>query len=126
MRNAGRPEAQFNPMLKKLGFANIRPGPVDWEARKKSVEDFLIKTYGPGPALLIAEDGAPLLIEGFNGGYQYPKTAIEIEPTMIRPLKNKFSHPHDGFQYLCWGVTQIQRQYAGPTAPPPSYGFQKR
>lgn len=110
---------------RKQGFRNIRPGPVDWEARKKAVEDWLIKTYGAGPALLISEDGCPILIEGFNGGYQYPKSAIEIEPTMIRPLKNKFSHPHDAFQYLCAGALGTIRTYETGNDSTPSYGFQK-
>jgi hypothetical protein len=85
------------------------------------VEDYLTKTYGEGPGLLISDD-CPILIEGFNGGYQYPEKAIEIEPAHIRPLKNKFSHPHDAFQYVCAGATALRRSYK-IDLPTPSYGF---
>lgn len=71
--------------------AQIFPGPVNWESRRKAVEDYLTKTYGEGPGLLIS-DTCPVLIEGFNGGYMYPEKAIEIEPANITPIKNKFSH----------------------------------
>lgn len=79
-------------ILRKIGFKKVLPGPIGWEVRRKSVEDYLTKTYGEGPGLEISEDECPILIEGFGGGYQYPEKAIEIEPTMIRPLKNKYSH----------------------------------
>jgi hypothetical protein len=99
----------------------IHPGPVTWEARKNAVEDYLTKTYGEGPAMLISED-CPILIEGFNGGYQYSEKSIDIEPAQVRPLKNKFSHPHDALQYLCAGATQLRKAYR-INLPTPSYGF---
>lgn len=101
--------------------SRIHPGPVTWEARKKAVEDYLTKTYGEGPALIVSED-CPILIEGFNGGYMYSEKAIEIEPANVRPLKNKFSHPHDALQYLCAGATSLQKAYR-INLPTPSYGF---
>lgn len=101
--------------------AVIRPGPIDFESRRRAVEDYLTKTYGEGPAFLLDPD-CPILIEGFSGGYQYPEKAIEIEPTMLRPLKNKFSHPHDALQYLCAGATALRKQYK-IHLPTPSYGF---
>lgn len=113
-------------ILRKIGFRKILPGPVDWESRRKAVEDYLTKTYGEGPGLLIAEDECPILIEGFGGGYRYPEKALEIEPTDIRPLKNKYSHPHDGLQYLCAGATSLRRTYGlvGKPDPTPNYSFQ--
>ncbi len=101
--------------------SRIQPGPVTWEARKKAVEDYLTKTFGEGPGLLVSED-CPILIEGFNGGYMYSDKALEIEPASIRPLKNKFSHPHDALQYLCAGATSLQKTYR-INLPTPSYGF---
>lgn len=111
--------------LREAGFKNIKPGPVDWEARKQAVEKFLTRMSGGKPGIIVSEDDAPILIEGFNGGYQYPEKAIEIEPTMIRPVKNKFSHPHDGLQYLCHGASNVAKQH-GIQLDPPSYGFQQR
>lgn len=101
--------------------SRIFPGPVDWESRRKGVEDYLTKIYGEGPALIVSDE-CPVLIEGFNGGYMYPEKAIEIEPARITPLKNKFSHPHDGLQYMCAGATALRRAYR-ITLPTPTYGF---
>lgn len=112
-------------VLREMGFSKIFPGPVNWEARRKAVEDYLTKTYSEGPGLLIDEEQCPVLIEGFNGGYRYPEKAIEIEPTMIRPIKNKFSHPHDALQYLCAGAASLRKQY-GIKLPVPEYGFLKQ
>ncbi len=113
-------------ILRKIGFKKVLPGPVGWELRRKAVEDYLTKTYGEGPALLIAEAECPVLLEGFSGGYRYPEKAIEIEPENIRPLKNKYSHPHDALQYLCAGATGLRRTYGLKAKPDitPTYGFQ--
>lgn len=113
-------------VMRKCGFRKVLPGPVGWEARKKAVEDYLVKIYGEGPGLLVDEDGCPILIEGFNGGFRYPEKATEIEPTMIRPLKNKYSHPHDALQYLAHGATALLRSYGVKEIPVPTYGFQQK
>lgn len=110
----------------RIGFTDIRPGPINWEARRKSVEDFLTKTYGEGPGLLIDEDHCPILIEGFGGGYRYPEKATDIEPADLRPLKNKWSHIHDGLQMAAAGALSMRQEYALPNTEQhlPSYGFQ--
>jgi hypothetical protein len=110
----------------RIGFYSLRPGPVRWEPRRKAVETFLTRTYGEGPGLLIDEAACPILIEGFTGGYRYPEKALEIEPADIRPLKNKYSHPHDGLQYLAAGATQLRRTHTTGTFTAPSYGFQQQ
>lgn len=109
-------------VLRKIGFKHIRPGPIGWEERRKGVENFLTKTYGEGPGLEICEDECPVLVEGFGGGYRYPEKALEIEPDRIRPLKNKYSHPHDALQYVCAGATHLRKTY-GLNIATPSYNF---
>lgn len=109
--------------MRAAGFKKIAPGPVDWESRRSAVENFLVQTSKQGPGIIISES-CQVLVEGFSGGYRYPEKAIEIEPTKITPLKNKFSHPHDGLQYLCHGATSKQRAYDITTSVP-TYGFQK-
>ncbi len=109
-------------VLRKIGFRKVLPGPVGWEARRKAVEDYLTKTYGEGPGLEICEDECPILVEGFGGGYRYPEKAIEIEPANVRPLKNKYSHPHDALQYVAAGANSLRKQY-GLDIPYPTYGF---
>lgn len=107
---------------RRIGFKQIRPGPVTWEARRRAVEAFLTQTYGDGPGLEVDEN-CSLLIEGFGGGYRYPEKALEIEPTKVTPIKNKYSHPHDALQYVAAGATQLAHS-AGIKLPLPSYGFQ--
>jgi hypothetical protein len=109
-------------VLHKIGFKNIRPGPIGWEVRRKGVEDYLIKTYGEGPGLEICEEECPLLVEGFGGGYRYPEKAIEIEPTKITPVKDKYSHIHDALQMVASGATTLRRVHTINIATP-SYNF---
>jgi hypothetical protein len=111
-------------VLRTSGFRNIQPGPVDWETRRGAVENFLVGLSGGKPNLLISESGAPITYEGFNGGYRYPERALEIEPERIRPLKNKFSHPHDALQYAASGARAKLHEYGNITIKTPHYSFQ--
>ena len=114
-------------MEEHAGIRNISPGPMLWEPRKKAVNYFLMKHTASGPAFQICALTAPALYAGFTGGYQYAESVGEIEPTKVRPLKNKYSHPHDGFQYLAGGVTANLLDTDGNSIdiPAPSYGFTK-
>lgn len=108
-------------------FKKILFGPPHWEPRRRAVDHYLTKTHRGKSCLQISETGCPLLVEGFSGGYQFPRGTIEIEPTKIRPVKNKFSHPHDAFQYVCDGALFRQKQYDNLPGDNkvPGYGFQK-
>lgn len=108
------------------GFKKVFPGPYKWEPRRQAVEYFLTRTYGSGSALQINEEECPILLEGFNGGYQYPEKTKEVEPTKIMPIKNKFSHPHDALQYVCHGAKQLKINYGNDDFEdkPPGYSFQ--
>jgi len=107
---------------RKIGFKKILPGPVNWEPRRKAVEDYLISIYGEGPGLHIDEAACPVLVEGFGGGYRYPEKASEVQPANPAPIKNKYSHIHDGLQYVCAGATALRRSY-GLKIPTPQYDF---
>ena len=109
--------------LMSQGFRKIYLGPMLWEPRKLAVNTFITKIYSEGPALLISEDNCPILIEGFGGGYRYPEKALEIEPIKVRPLKNKYSHPHDALQYVASGALTLRKTYDLPLDPP-TYSFQ--
>lgn len=95
------------------GIKKIFPGALDWEARRSSVEGFLTRYVRRGseilPCFRIDNAGCPDLVSGFTGGYQYPEKVLEKEPDEIRPLKNKYSHPHDGLQYLASQVASLIR-----------------
>jgi hypothetical protein len=103
------------------GFKDIQPGPVANNTRKQAVEGFLTKTTRRGPCFQICEETAPITVKGFEGGYHYPQNAISREDD-LKPVKNEFSHPHDGLQYLAAGASGIlnsQRRYK--SVPRPSY-----
>jgi len=123
-RSQENDEVTCAKILKGAGFRNVRPGLIAWEARKQAVEKFLKTLVRGAPALLVSEEGCPITVEGFGGGYKYPTKAIEVEPTKIRPVKDRWSHPHDAVQYLCDGATTTAKQ-SGIELFPPNYGFQK-
>jgi len=108
--------------MTELGLRNITPGPVDWESRRSSVEQFLIHTDRDGAGMNINARECPNLIEAFQGGYRYADATAEIEPLKIRPIKDRFSHVSDATQYLCGGVRR-KKLVATPTPSAPHYGF---
>lgn len=72
----------------------VLPSDQNWTARKSSVE----RQLGLRDGLLI-DPSCTRLINGFIAGYAYN----EIGNTGTyddKPMKNKYSHPHDALQYL--------------------------
>jgi hypothetical protein len=110
--------------LADVGFVTS-PGPIIWETRRKGVVHFLKTMTAQGPALQVYSKGAPMLIKGFEGGYQYPEKAIESEPDKLRPLKNAYSHPHDAFQYLACGISDVVTKFK-KAVPVPRYALNDR
>jgi hypothetical protein len=99
-----------------------RPSAIDWEARKGSVEHFLLMHTKEGPGLKINIPECPVLARGFKGGYRYPEKCEEIEPAKIRPLKDEHSHPHDALQAITSNVVQLKTK-PGKAIPSPSYSW---
>lgn len=110
--------------MRKQGLRNISPGDVTWEKRKGAVNHFLMIHTKQGPGIIMNESTCPMLTKGFLGGFMYPESYGEIEPTKLRPLKNAYSHPHDALQYLCGGVLK-QTKTIQSNIPTPQYGFTK-
>lgn len=70
-------------------------------ARRESVAFFLQKNVAGEPALLI-DPRCKMLRKGFNGGYRYERIrASGSTKFKDRPVKDRFSHVHDAFQYGC-------------------------
>lgn len=105
--------------LSNNGFVPA-PGPVVFEERRKGVVHFLQKMNPKGPCFQIYSVGCPVTIKGFEGGYRYADSVVEIEPSKIRPVKDAHSHPHDGLQYLACGVHDVVKK-ARATIPRPLY-----
>lgn len=114
--------------MHEAGFRNIGPGGPDnlFEPRREAVESLLTLITRSGPGILISEPNCPILVKGFAGGYQFPESNFEIEPTKLRPEKNEYSHPHDALQYLCRGLIGLKHNYniKDLHIPEPSYNFQ--
>ena len=108
--------------MRELGLRNVRPGPVVWEQRRKGVERFLLHTDRDGPGLIINATECPTLVEGFQGGYRYDERVADIEPTKIRPLKDRHSHIQDACQYVASGAI-LQTRHRVDVGEAPSYSF---
>ena len=118
-------EQTYMQYIVGAGFKNVRPGPVTWEKRKESVDEFLIGLSRGEGKLQVYEKDCPVLVAGFKGGYRYPDSISMQEPDKVRPVKDIHSHPHDGFQYLCGGLKTYAKSNYNYEIPTPSYGFQK-
>lgn len=88
--------------LKKLGIPSRPAHTNDLVTRLAAVQGPLTRMAGGEPAFIVNPDGCMGLIEGFNGGYHFPKInssgAVRYQD---KPEKNEASHEQDGCQYLC-------------------------
>lgn len=98
------------------------PGENGWEKRRQAVERWLIKFRKGEPCFRVNLDECPLLSEGFDGGYRYPDSAAEIEPSRIKPVKDKYSQPHDALQYI---LTYIESKQKVKKPSIPKLGYYK-
>jgi hypothetical protein len=112
-------------MQESAPIMNLSPGPIDWETRRSSVEEWLMKVKRDCAGLEMDPDNCPSIIEGFAGGYRYPDSQSDIESAKPRPIKNSYSHPHDALQYVTWGAIQKKSSGAYTEIALPSYGFAK-
>lgn len=77
----------------------------DFLARREAVAGYLTIMIDGQPGFLI-HPRCKTLRKGFNGGYCYERVNIGGERYKDRPSKDKFSHPHDGLQYLAMFTKQ--------------------
>lgn len=97
------------------------PGEENWEKRRSSVEYWLKKIVKGEPAFLVSAPNCQVLTDGFMGGYKYPPKVFEKEPNQIRPLKDEYSHPHDGLQMITSKINIINKR--GKSVPIPSVKY---
>jgi hypothetical protein len=92
-------------ILADEGFPSIPSPTNDPTARQDAVIKFLTSTFDGEPGLLVSPT-ATYIRRGFLGGYRFAAVNISGDPSIkTAPEKNRFSHPHDGLQYLCQAVT---------------------
>lgn len=87
-------------LLRNLGLPSIPAVSNDPDRRISSVEAMLLKHNG----ILIDESQCPVLVEGLNGMYRYPKNKLDISKP--NPEKDTpWSHTQDALQYACMTAT---------------------
>jgi hypothetical protein len=75
----------------------------DFIQRREAVAYFLTQLNEGQPGFLL-DPSCSQLRKGFNGKYRYERIRAAGERYKDRPLKDQFSHPHDGLQYLCMRI----------------------
>lgn len=93
--------------LARQGLAGEPARTNDFEPRRRAVIDRLSFLSGGEPGYLV-DPSCEVLIQGFNGGYQFEVIQKVGDGGQIKyketPSKNIFSHIHDANQYLCLAV----------------------
>jgi len=113
-------------MEESAPIVNIAPGPVGFAKRINGVEHFLLHVERDSAGIELDPLTCPVLIEGFAGGYRYADSQADIESQKPEAIKNKYSHPHDALQYVCYGARQKSLEMGMDIdIPPPSYSFTK-
>lgn len=89
--------------LLEAGIATEPANTNDFIPRREAVAYFLTRSIQGQPGMLISPT-CRTLIRGFNGGYRYERLKVAGERYRDRPVKDKYSHPHDALQYACLRV----------------------
>jgi hypothetical protein len=85
----------------------------DPRRRQEAVSGLLTRLTMTGPAIII-DPKARTLRKGFMGGYCRQRVKVSgDERYHDEPVKNAFSHIHDGLQYLCVGEGEDTRAIHG-------------
>ena len=115
-------ESRCIQVMNELGIDTI-PAPTNlFMPRREAVINFLTKTIGGDPGLLI-DPSCRMIIDGFRGKYCFQQinssqlTQFGGSRYSVSPVKNQWSHPHDALQYvslhLSEGSGRITTPYGG-------------
>jgi hypothetical protein len=73
----------------------------DVSYRLENVDFFLIRMSDGEPGFML-DPRCKILRKGFLGGYQFQRVQVAGDARYKdQPNKNRYSHSHDGLQYLC-------------------------
>jgi len=102
-------------LMRDVCKVDVRPSENNLTVRIDAVQQRINRHGG-----LVIDPVCVRLINGFVGGYAYPKVP-GTDQYGVRPMKNKWSHPHDALQYVCVGVFRNMSFNDGPVdyIPPP-------
>ena len=80
--------------------------------RINAIEHYTSRLVEGGPALLIDPVECPYLVRALKGGWRFTLNPKNDEQKGAEPEKNAYSHPGDGFGYLCrYFHRQAERGY---------------
>lgn len=108
----GDPSGEFNDQHLSTALRIMRAGQVpalpapsnNPEYRIETVASMLNKMVRGQPAVQISP-ACKVLIKGFDTGYKYKRMRISGEARYDdKPMKNRYSHPHDACQYMFLGA----------------------
>jgi hypothetical protein len=108
--------------LMSVGIATESAPTNSFIARREAVAYFLNANANGEPGFLL-DPRCVTLRRGFNGGYRYERMRISGIEARYRdtPTKDKYSHPHDGLQYLALSVREnlnpIRARAVEPVSP---------
>ena len=99
-------------LMRECGI-DIRPSEQNLTARIQAVDQLLGRIDG-----ILIDPRCTRLLNGFLGGYCYPKLATRSDGYSDNIEKNRFSHVHDGLQYVVMKLFQNrQAQKKSPYKP---------
>lgn len=95
-------ETALRMILRTLGPAAYRPGPVSWSARRDALHDALTRTPNGLPWVRVNPQGAALLVRALDGGWHYPTDSAGRVRNEGQPnKKSQWDHLGDAFAHLC-------------------------
>ena len=109
-------ETSPSMMLRAQGIPVVKAPTNDPSVRIEAVEQVLDRMTDGGPALLVSPS-CKNMIAGFEGGYRYARLGTSGDHYDVKPDKNRFSHPHDAFQYAVMGGGEGRRVLTARTEP---------
>ena len=110
-------------VLNESGIQTVAARTNNLEPRLQSVRDFLTKLVDGKPGLVLSRS-CKVLRRGFNGGYKFERIRVSGTEDRFRdkPVKNSYSHPHDGLQYLCLAASRVVKSLEIPLEGSSPYG----
>lgn len=101
----------------------LNPAPSnEFSLRREAVATLLSRSITATRPALVIDPSCEVTIDGFEWGYRYPK---DPQTDQLRPIKDRFSNPHDALQYLILGergragLVQDLARAGRPLAPEP-------
>lgn len=98
-------------VMREEGLQPVAAPTNDPQKRIDAVMKLLMALDGNGAPCLQINPHCSMLIKGFEGGYHYPEKPSQAKKA-DKPVKNLYSHIHDGLQYVALRMKSYERAKA--------------